>query len=65
MNRAQRVCRSLPEWSLRLLLRMPTTRGWWMAAWVELWRRAVEFELELARDDDSGPWPVAMPRGMH
>lgn len=65
MTRAERYCHSLPTWALRLIVRLPSWRRWWGAAWVELFQREVVEAVYEAADDESGPWPVSMPRGMH
>lgn len=57
--------RSLPTWMLRMILRLPSRRGWWAEAWVEIWRREVLEAVEAEADDESGPWLVAPPQGMH
>lgn len=65
MTRAERACRSLPTWMLRMTLAWPTRRSWWSAAWLELWQREVVEVVAEESDDESGPWPVSMPPGMH
>jgi hypothetical protein len=37
-------------------------RGWWAAAWLEIWHREIASVVE-AESSDSGPWPVVMPVG--
>lgn len=57
--------RSLPDWSLRLLLRFSVTRRYWMAALIELHRRAVEEVVAETVIEDSGAYPVIAPPGVH
>lgn len=49
---------------LRMILALPAHRGWWSAAWLELWRREVVEVVEAEADDTSGPWAVEPPRGV-
>lgn len=65
MTRAERVCKSLPDWMLRRILSWPSWRNWWTAAWLELHHREVTLVVETTAVDESGPWMVAPPRGMH
>ncbi len=66
MSRAERACRKLPTWMLREILGRTIAGGWWTAAYLELWKREVEDEILIATsDDESGPWPCVMPRGIH
>lgn len=65
MTRRERVCRTLPSWSLRRILASSLAHEWWTTAYLELWKREVEDELLAATDDESGPWLCVMPRGMH
>lgn len=52
--------RSLPSWAPRLMLRTALTRRYWMAAIVELHRRAIEDVVE-----ESGAHPVVWIDGVH
>lgn len=61
MSRADRVCKTLPLWMLKMILRSGR-RGWWSAAWIEMHRREV-LDVVEAESSDSGPWPVVMPDG--
>lgn len=63
MTRAERVCASLSTWMLRMIVAGPRWRGWWSAAWLELWRREVVEVIEAETIDDSGPWAVDAPKG--
>lgn len=63
MTRAERFCRDAPSWMLRMILALPSRRNWWAAAYLELWNRSVEDVIASTADDESGPWPVSMPRG--
>ena len=65
MSRAERVCRTLPSWMLRQILSWRSWRNWWTAAWIELHQREVLDVVASTADDESGPWPVVMPRGIH
>lgn len=65
MSRQDRMCKRLPSWALRLIVSLPSWRGWWTSAWLELFQREVVDVIHETADDESGPWPVAMPRGMH
>ncbi len=53
-----------PSWWLRFVLERTWLRGLWAEAWIEWHRREV---LEVADEavDESGPWLVQPPRGMH
>ncbi len=64
-TRAERMCRTLPVWMLRMLLQLPSWRNWWTAAWLELHQREVVNVVAAEASDESGPWLVAPPRGMH
>ncbi len=61
MNRVE----TMPTWMLRLILKLPLMRKYWSAAWLELWKREILDVVAAEADEESGPWPVAMPRGMH
>lgn len=65
MTRAEHFCRSAPTWMLRMILRLPSWRDWWTAAWLELFQREVVEVVEETANDESGPWPCVMPKGMH
>lgn len=65
MSRAERVCKSLPTWALRVLLATAAKRSWWAAAYLELFRREVIEVVEEEADAESGPWPAVMPPGVH
>lgn len=65
MSRSARVCAAMPTWMLRVILASPLSKRMWSAAYLELWEREVETEIALLADDEHGPWPVAMPAGMH
>jgi hypothetical protein len=59
-----RVAR-MPSWMLRTILRMSIMRDYWAEAFLELWRRDVVEAVAAETDLASGPWPTAMPPGMH
>jgi hypothetical protein len=61
VSRSERVCKTLPMWMLRMIL-ASGRRGWWAAAWLEIWHREIASVVE-AESSDSGPWPVVMPVG--
>lgn len=63
MTFKERVCRSMPTSALHALLILPRD-AWWAAAWIELFQREV-VDAVANETNESGPWPVAMPRGMH
>ncbi len=50
---------------LRLILRMSVMRDTWADVWIELYQREVIEPAREAADEDSGPWLVAPPPGMH
>lgn len=54
-----------PSWLLRAVLWLPSRRGLWSEAWLELWARATVDVARAEANDESGPWPVAMPKGLH
>lgn len=60
MSRLDRKVQAMPTWMLKVALRLPSMRGLWAAAYIELWRRSVESEVAKAVDDECGPWAVAM-----
>lgn len=57
--------RSMPDWMLRTLLRFSVTRRYWMAALIELHRRAVEEVIEETVTGDTDAYPVIAPPGVH
>lgn len=63
MSPLDRRVRSMPTWMLRLALKLPSTRGLWGAAYLELWRREVVEVVEAEVDNESGPWACVMPTG--
>lgn len=65
MTFKERVCRSMPTSALHALLILPSWSAWWAAAWIELFQREVVDDVANETNNESGPWPVAMPRGMH
>jgi hypothetical protein len=50
---------------LKIALRVPGMRGVWSEAWIELHHREVIEPAIAATNNESGPWLVAPPRGMH
>lgn len=50
---------------LRIALRVPGMRGVWSEAWIELYQREVVEPALAASNDESGPWLVSPPKGMH
>lgn len=49
-----------PAWWLRVATFVPVLAGW---AWLELHHRRVDAVRDAA-NNETGPWPVAMPRGI-
>lgn len=63
-----RPLRSWPTWLLHTALRFGVMRGLLAEVWIELHHRAVDDATAAARDisnDETGPYLVAPPRGMH
>lgn len=60
-----RPLRSWPTMLLRIALRVPGMRGVWSEAWIELYQREVVEPALAASNDESGPWLVSPPKGMH
>ena len=65
MTRAERICRRLPTWMLLMILEYPAGHRLQGAAFLEVWKREIEDEIAFIANEASGPWPVAMPRGLH
>jgi len=49
--------RSLPTWMLRMILRLPTSRGMWTDAWLEIWKREVADVVQAEADDEGCSQP--------
>ena len=60
-----RPMRDWPSWWLRYILRKRWMAGYWADAWIELRERAHEDAIATSTDDESGPWSVSPPKGMH
>ncbi len=57
-----------PTWKLRLALMFPRWRSVWAEAFLELHHRSAEEvrrEVDATANDETGPYRVAMPEGMH
>jgi hypothetical protein len=50
---------------LRTILGLRSMRSWWTAAWFEIFQREVVETVAAEANDESGPWPCALPPGMH
>lgn len=61
----KRPLRAWPTWLLKVTLLLPKRRGLWSEAWIELYQRQVVEPMVAATNDESGPWLVAPPIGMH
>ncbi len=56
---------SWPTWLLRAVLRYGIMRGLWFEVGIEIHQRDIVEPTRAAADDESGPWLVSPPRGMH
>lgn len=63
MSREERVCRSLPSWMLRLIVKCGLG-DWPGSAWLTLHKREV-VDFAIAYADDHDAYPVSLPPGMH
>lgn len=63
-----RPLHGVPDWVLDMIERFTILRHLWSDVWIERHERAREAADAAARDvsnDDTGPWMVQPPRGMH
>jgi hypothetical protein len=60
-----RPLRSWPMWKLRLALMSPFHRHRWGQAYIEVHYREVVEPTLAATNNETGPWLVSPPRGMH
>lgn len=50
---------------MRLALHFPRFRRLWSDAWLEIWHREVYEPAIAASNNESGPYLVSPPKGMH
>ena len=55
--------RRMPTWMLRLILKTPFMRGYWGAAYIELWKREVLDVVDEEVSSKRASWAAPMPEG--